>query len=242
MVKEIIEKFHLNNTIVEKVYQKYLSPWHQKRQKHKHDAIMHKVMDAYGLEALKIIYDIAKKHNVNIWFEYGSLLGAYRDKGFIPYDFDIDLSMYHEDYSLEFERSLFDAGFSIRRMFYMVKNLDSSNRMMTEITLCYHGLYIDVFFNFRDQTNMRKLFSYTGKLGQEFANRNIYSAEPTIVPDAPKKEIDFMGIKFSIPENANECLESIYGKSYMTPIRDWVGEEKYEYPYQEAYGEMYGAW
>ena len=203
---------------------------------------MHKVMDAYGLEALKIIYDIAKKHNVNIWFEYGSLLGAYRDKGFIPYDFDIDLSMYHEDYSLEFERSLFDAGFSIRRMFYMVKNLDSSNRMMTEITLCYHGLYIDVFFNFRDQTNMRKLFSYTGKLGQEFANRNIYSAEPTIVPDAPKKEIDFMGIKFSIPENANECLESIYGKSYMTPIRDWVGEEKYEYPYQEAYGEMYGAW
>ena len=51
-----------------------------------------------------------------------------------------------------------------------------------------------------------------------------------------------MGIKFSIPENANECLESIYGKSYMTPIRDWVGEEKYEYPYQEAYGEMYGAW
>lgn len=55
MVKEIIEKFHLNNTIVEKVYQKYLSSWYQKRQKHKHDAIMHKVMDAYGLEALKII-------------------------------------------------------------------------------------------------------------------------------------------------------------------------------------------
>ena len=55
MVKEIIEKFHLNNTIVEKVYQKYLSSWHQKRQKHKHDTIMHKVMDAYGLEALKII-------------------------------------------------------------------------------------------------------------------------------------------------------------------------------------------
>ncbi len=242
MVRELLQKFHLQNTFVDYVYQKYILSWNLKRKKHKRDDKMHKAIDTYGLEALEKIYTIAKQHHVNVWLEYGSLLGAYRDKGFIPYDFDIDLSIYHEDYGPEFERSLFDAGFSIRRMFYMVKNQDPSNRVLTEVTLCYHDLYIDLFFNFRNDKHQRTLFFYTGKLGGEYASRNIYSAQPTIVPDAPMSEIVFLGIKFAIPENTKECLEIIYGKNFMTPIRDWVAEEAYEYPIQEAYGEMYGTW
>lgn len=103
------------------------------------------ICNFYGLEALDKIYKIFKTNNVNIWFEYGTLLGAYREKGFIPYDYDIDLGMYSEDYTPELERELFDAGFSIKRMFYKVENLHPSTKCLTEISLDYKGLQIDVF-------------------------------------------------------------------------------------------------
>lgn len=50
------------------------------------------------LELVKKVLDVCKKHNLKIWAGYGTLIGAIREKGYIPWDDDMDLVMFRDDY------------------------------------------------------------------------------------------------------------------------------------------------
>ena len=50
------------------------------------------------LELLRFIDNVCNKYDINYWLSDGTLIGAVRHGGFIPWDDDIDLSIMRDDY------------------------------------------------------------------------------------------------------------------------------------------------
>lgn len=56
-------------------------------------------MQVRMLEMLDAIDEICQRHNIPYWLSGGSMLGAVRHKGFIPWDDDLDIEMLRPDFN-----------------------------------------------------------------------------------------------------------------------------------------------
>ena len=51
-----------------------------------------------GAEMLRIVCRTLEDNNLTYWLDYGTLLGAVRHKGYIPWDDDLDIVMPRKEY------------------------------------------------------------------------------------------------------------------------------------------------
>ena len=69
-----------------------------------------------AIEALRQVKDVFGRYDIEFWLDTGTLLGAIRDRKFIPWDSDIDLATWVEnrDKILEVVPKIGRAGFWVR--------------------------------------------------------------------------------------------------------------------------------
>lgn len=106
------------------------------------------------MELLRSIDKICKENHWWYSLGYGSLLGAVRHKGFIPWDDDIDVIMFREDYEkfLSYVKSQKDKPWlsiidgETKDYYYpFAKIVNNKTLAKQNDTVVQHGLWIDIF-------------------------------------------------------------------------------------------------
>ena len=110
---------------------------------------------AVELEMLEKLDEVCKNHDITYWVFYGTLLGAVRHKGFVPWDDDIDVVMFRNDYERfqtvaphEFQEPyFFQNSYTDRRIWALSKIRDSRTTGIEFRGLrdFHQGIFIDIF-------------------------------------------------------------------------------------------------
>lgn len=115
------------------------------------------------LEMLKYIDQVCRKHAIDYWLCSGTLLGAVRHGGFIPWDDDVDIEMRKEDYQrlIEILKRDIKAGYALQihetdenyfLPFAKLRDLNSriiepnkKGEKEKDANYKYRGIFIDIF-------------------------------------------------------------------------------------------------
>ncbi len=110
------------------------------------------------LDILQCVDEICQRHHIRYWLSSGSLLGAVRHKGFIPWDDDLDIEMLREDYLhlMQVLPTELPAQYVVQTnqtdnsyiyLYGKVRDLHSRIREKSLInqTFQYQGIFIDLF-------------------------------------------------------------------------------------------------
>ena len=117
---------------------------------------------------LNIFDKICAKYNLSYWLDYGTLLGAIRHKGFIPWDDDTDVAMLRSDYN-----KLIDLASSDFKMFG-IDFKEDAGRIGIGYLHSQTGIWLDVFpvDIIRTNKEIREIKSHLIKLYGKYLKLN----------------------------------------------------------------------
>jgi len=121
------------------------------------------------LQIAQHIIDVCNRHGLKIWADWGTLLGAVREHGFIPWDDDIDLMMMRDDYEKlilladsEFKHPFFLQSFHTDKQYFhghsQVRYNGTAAILKADILQPFHqGIFVDIFVydNIPDQKDRK---------------------------------------------------------------------------------------
>lgn len=160
------------------------------------------------------ILDILDEHKIDYYLIAGTLLGAVRDKDFLPGDTsDTDIAIDTNDY------------WKVRNLFnrYHLEGTTCKHRYIWRRELCISSLdnqyKVDIFAMEKEKGNYY-LYSYkpnpeTKRWDYEW--RCLYTYRWFY----PLKEIDFLGRQVKVPNQYKEVLKWHYGENWKTPDPTW---------------------
>ena len=142
------------------------------------------------LELILQVDEICKKHNIKYFLAGGSMLGALRHGGFIPWDDDMDIGMLPEDYkkfvkvcpgeltdNYSYQTTDLEPASLYIHDKIRVKNTVFSTRYANQFQM-QNGVYIDIFVYYKtsdkprkQQRHIRKLMIMRRILGMRWVNR-----------------------------------------------------------------------
>jgi lipopolysaccharide cholinephosphotransferase len=109
------------------------------------------------LDLLKELLSVCAKYNLRCWIHAGTLLGAVRHKGFIPWDDDIDVVMFRDDYDILIHQAAkdFQAPYFLQtaysdknyiRSHAQLRNSNTTAILKRDIDQQFNqGIFIDIF-------------------------------------------------------------------------------------------------
>ena len=106
------------------------------------------------LETFKAFDAFCRKHDINYYAAYGTLIGAVRHKGLIPWDDDIDVLMLPDDYNkfcsyrgnVDGHYDIVDSRDENYWLLTLAKFVDMNTTLWEmEEYPCVTGVYIDIF-------------------------------------------------------------------------------------------------
>lgn len=195
--------------------------WYKKRRDDRRTAKARARLQRLGAAALGEIHEILSSEGIPYYLEYGSMLGAVREGHFILHDDDLDFGLPPDAVDAKkLCRHLITRGLSFDKAF-------AWRGFITEMSFFLRGIPVDFFLTFNIAGKVQG-FSFDKFVSRD--GRNVALVVKHLwKPDyAGVHDIDFMGVKTSMLNRAEESLTRTYG-DWRTPVHNFKGKDKDAY-------------
>ena len=142
------------------------------RQKYNPDGSILRQAQLRMLDMLVTVDKILRAHDIPYWIEFGTLLGAVRHKGFIPWDDDVDISVLQTDYKKVREILIKELPeqFAFQDTTTDKYAFFNTARVRDKKSYCYHpefiklkeqGLWLDIYiYDLIPSTRLKKIVDF----------------------------------------------------------------------------------
>ena len=167
-----------------------------------------------GPKDLRDILDALEGAGIQAFCDFGTLLGVVRERNFIPFDTDIDISaLESDDFSWEKVEALLLARGMRKECSFSYDGKTTEQRYLFP-----DGLPIDIFLLEPIDENFVANYEYFKDRTMNYPDDSQCSVRKCPNPRIKGlKRTEFLGFQIWIPEDPEKRLESVYGPGWKTP-------------------------